>query len=155
MLRLGIRVGLGTDGPASNNDLDLWEEMRLAPLLARLTAEDPQVLPAPEGLALATRGAAEALDRDDVGALDRDDVGALERGRRADMVLLRMDDPAFVPLVEDGDVLSHLLWAASSRLVTDVWVGGRQVVAAGQCLTVDEERARREVQERAVRLARA
>lgn len=145
MLALGIPVGLGTDGPASNNDLDLWEEMRLASLLARLREGDPSVVRAREALGLATRGGAAALGRDD--------VGALEPGRWADMVLVRADDPAFVPLTEDRDVISHLVWAAGSRLVSDVWVGGRRVVEGGRCLTVDVERARREVQRRAVRLA--
>jgi 5-methylthioadenosine/S-adenosylhomocysteine deaminase len=145
-LAAGLRVGLGTDGPASNNDLDLWEELRLAVLLARLKAQDAALLPAPEALALATRGGAAALGRDD--------FGALAPGRWADMVLVRLDAPELVPLVEERDLVSHLVWAASSRLVTDVWVAGRRVVEDGACATVDEERARREVQERAVRLAR-
>ncbi len=145
MLRLGLRVGLGTDGPASNNDLDLWEELRLAALLARVQSGDAEAVPAATALALATRGGAEALGRAD--------LGALEPGRRADLIRIRTDDPAFVPLVDDRDLLSHLVWSASSRLVADVWVGGRQVVADGRCLTVDEERARREVQDRAASLA--
>jgi 5-methylthioadenosine/S-adenosylhomocysteine deaminase len=146
MLAAGLRVGLGTDGPASNNDLDLWEELRLAVLLARLRSSDPSLLSAPEALALATRSGAAALGRAD--------AGALEQGRAADMVLVRLDAPELVPLVEERDLVSHLVWAASSRLVTDVWVAGRRVVENGACVTVDEERARREVQERAVRLAR-
>jgi 5-methylthioadenosine/S-adenosylhomocysteine deaminase len=146
MLRLALRVGLGTDGPASNNDLDLWEEMRLAGLLARIGSGDPELLPAHELLALATREGGRTLGRDD--------LGALEAGAVADLILLRLDDPSFVPLVEDRDLVSHLVWSAPGRLVTDVWVAGQQVVRDGECLTVDEERARREVQERAVRLAR-
>jgi 5-methylthioadenosine/S-adenosylhomocysteine deaminase len=146
MLELGLRVGIGTDGPASNNDLDLWEELRLAPLLARLRSGDAQAVPASTVLALGTRGGAAALGRDD--------IGVVEPGRYADLILLRLDDPAFVPLVEERDLLSHLVWSASSRLVTDVWVGGRRIVERGRCLTVDEERARREVQKRAERLAR-
>jgi 5-methylthioadenosine/S-adenosylhomocysteine deaminase len=146
LLDHGIRVGLGTDGPASNNDLDLWEDMRLAALLARLKREDPGALPAPQALALATRGGAAALGRED--------IGALEPGRWADMILVRADDPALVPQVEDRDLVSHLVWAGGSRLVTDVWVAGRRVVEGGRCLAVDEDRARREVQDRASRLAR-
>jgi 5-methylthioadenosine/S-adenosylhomocysteine deaminase len=144
MLAHGLRVGLGTDGPAGNNDLDLWEELRLAPLLAKLRAGDAAALPARAALALGTRGGADALGLP---------VGALEPGRRADMVLLRLDDLAFVPLVEERDLESHLLWSASSRLVEAVWVEGEQVVAGGRALRVDEERARAEVQERARRLA--
>ena len=147
LLAAGVTVGLGTDGPASNNDLDLWEELRLAVLLARLKSGEAALLPAAEALALATRCGATALGRDD--------FGALEPGRWADMVLVQIDAPEFVPLVEDRDLVSHLVWAASRRLVTDVWVGGRRVVEDGACVTVDEERARREVQERAMRLARA
>ena len=84
LLRLGLRVGLGTDSAAANNDLDLWEELRLAPLLAKLQTGDAAAVPAAEALALATRKGAAALGRAD--------LGALEPGRRADMVLLRLDD---------------------------------------------------------------
>jgi 5-methylthioadenosine/S-adenosylhomocysteine deaminase len=147
MLRLAIRVGLGTDSTAANNDFDLWEELRLAPLLAKLQTRDAAAVPAPTALALATRGGAEALGRRD--------LGALEPGRRADMVLLRLDDVVFTPQVDGRDLVSHLVWSASSRLVESVWVEGEQVVARGESLRVDVERARREVQERAVRLATA
>lgn len=116
MLELGLRVGLGTDGPSSNNDLDLWEELKLAPLLARLRTGDPAAVPAPVALRLATAGGASALGRDD--------LGVLAAGRWADMVLVRLDDAAFVPLVGETDLISHLVWAGSSRLVTDVWVEG-------------------------------
>jgi 5-methylthioadenosine/S-adenosylhomocysteine deaminase len=68
------------------------------------------------------------------------------------MVLVDLDDPAFVPLLEDDHLIEHAVWAASSRLVTDVWVAGRQVVADGQCLTVDGTEARRQVEARARRL---
>jgi 5-methylthioadenosine/S-adenosylhomocysteine deaminase len=144
LLADGVRVGLGTDGPSSNNDLDLWEEMRLAALLARLATGDAGTLPAAEALALATRWGGDALGLP---------VGALEPGRRADVVRVRTDDAAFAPVVQDRDLVSHLVWSASSRLVADVWVEGRQVVADGRSVTVDEERARREVQDRAARLA--
>jgi 5-methylthioadenosine/S-adenosylhomocysteine deaminase len=147
LLAAGLRVGVGTDGPASNNDLDLWEELRLAVLLARVSAGDASLLPAAEALALATRGGAAALGRED--------TGALEPGRWADLVLVRLDAAEFVPVLADRDLVSHLVWAASSKLVTDVWVAGRRVVEDGVCVTVDEERARREVQERARRLAAA
>jgi 5-methylthioadenosine/S-adenosylhomocysteine deaminase len=147
MLDAGLRVGLATDGPASNNDLDLWEEMRLAPLLQRIRTGDAGALPARQAIALATRGGAEALGRDD--------IGVLEPGRWADMIHVRMDDPAFVPVIGDEEVISHLLWSASSRLVDDVWVAGRRVVEHGACKTVDGGRARAEVQRRAERLANA
>ena len=147
MIQLRLRVGLGTDGPASNNNLDLWEEMRLASLFARQQTGRPTAVPAAAALSLATRGGAEALGRRD--------IGVLEPGRFADMMLLRMDDSAFVPLVVPRDLCSHLVWAASSRLVSDVWVGGQQVVSDGTCLSVDGQLARHEVQRRARRLASA
>jgi len=145
MCRLGLRVGLGTDGPASNNDLDLWEDMRLASLVARLRTGDPSVISAPEALALATTGGAKALGWND--------IGSLTSGRWADMVLVRSTDLSFIPQTTERDLLSHLVWSASSRLVSEVWVAGERVVKDGQCLTVDVERAQREVQQRANRLA--
>jgi 5-methylthioadenosine/S-adenosylhomocysteine deaminase len=144
MLARGIRVGLGTDGPASNDNLDLWEEMRLAPLLARARATDAAAMSTSEALALATSGGADALGLD---------VGRLSPGRRADMVRLDLDDPVFVPGVTEVELVSHLVWAASSRLVTDVWVGGRQVVSGRRCATVDVAEAAAAVASRARRLA--
>jgi len=145
LLAAGVRVGLGTDGPASNNDLDLWEELRLAALLARLRQGDAGALPAARALDLATRGAGLALGRPD--------LGILAPGAKADMMAVTLDDPAFVPLLDDGMLVEHLVWSASSRLVTDVWVGGEQVVTDGTVTTVDVERARHEVGRRAARLA--
>lgn len=147
LLDHGVRVGLGTDGPASNNDLDLWEEARLAPLLQRARTGDAGALPADAALSLPTRGGAEALGRDD--------LGVLTPGRWADLVRLDLDDAAFVPVLTDRDLLAHLLWSAGSRHVRDVWVAGRRVVADGVVLSVDEDRARAEVQRRAARLAAA
>ena len=147
LLARGIRVGLGTDGPASNNDLDLWEEVRLAAMLARIRERDAAALPAAAALDLATRGAGLALDRPD--------LGVLAVGAQADMMAVNLDDPAFVPLLEDVQLIEHLVWSGSSRLVTDVWVAGMQVVEAGRCLTVDVEQACAEVETRARRLQRA
>jgi 5-methylthioadenosine/S-adenosylhomocysteine deaminase len=144
--RAGIRVGLGTDGPASNNDLDLWEEIRLAALLARMQEKDPTVLPASEALDLATAGGAAALGRPD--------LGALVPGRWADLVRLDLDDPGFVPVLSDGDLAAHAVWSVSRAAVRDVWVGGRQVVRDGECLTIDVAEAGRRVQAAAARLAR-
>jgi len=145
LLARGVRVGLGTDGPASNNDLDLWEELRLAAMLARLRGNDAAALPASVALDLATRGGGAALGRPD--------LGVLAPGSKADMMAVTLDDPAFVPLLDDTMLTEHLVWSASSRLVTDVWVGGVPVVADREVLTVDVDRARAEVGARAARLA--
>jgi 5-methylthioadenosine/S-adenosylhomocysteine deaminase len=147
LLAAGVRVGLGTDGPASNNDLDLWEEMRLAALLARLRQGDAGALPAAVALDLATRGAGVAIGRPD--------LGVLAPGAKADMMAVCLDDPAFVPLLDDAMLVEHLVWSASSRLVTDVWVAGVRVVSDGVVTTVDLDRARAEVGSRAARLAAA
>ncbi|HVT41969.1 MAG TPA: amidohydrolase [Acidimicrobiales bacterium] len=143
LLERGVRVGLGTDGPASNDDLHLWDEMRLAPLLARATAADPDAVSSATALRLATRGGAEALGLP---------VGALEVGRPADIVRLRTDDARFTPSLDMAELLGHLVWAGSGDLVTDVWVGGTPVVEGGRCTTVDGARARAEVAQRARRL---
>ena len=71
------------------------------------------------------------------------------------MVAMDLDDPVFVPWLEDDQLVDHLVWAASSRLVTDVWVAGRRVVEHGRCTTVDVDRARNEVEVRARRLREA
>jgi 5-methylthioadenosine/S-adenosylhomocysteine deaminase len=143
LLDRGVRVGLGTDGPASNDDLHLWDEMRLAALLARAVATDPGTVSSATALRLATRGGGEALGLP---------VGALEVGRPADLVRLRTDDARFTPSVTDTELLGHLVWAGAGYLVTDVWVGGQRVVEAGRCTMVDGERARAEVGRRARRL---
>ena len=143
-LDAGIRVGLGTDGPASNNDLDLWEEVRLCAMLARLRQRDAGALGSAAAWALATRDAGLALGRPD--------LGVLAEGSAADMVAVDLDDPVFVPLLSNEQLVDHLVWSASSRLVTDVWVAGRQVVAGGRCLTVDVDEARCQVETRARRL---
>jgi 5-methylthioadenosine/S-adenosylhomocysteine deaminase len=131
----GVRVGLGTDGPASNDDLDLWEEMRLAALLARLSTMDSTALVASDVLLMATRGGADAVGRTD--------IGALEEGRWADLVHVDVDDPAFAAGlgVPDEQLLANLVWAAGARLVRDVWVAGEQVVADREPTTVDRVKA--------------
>ncbi len=145
MLEAGVTVGLGTDGPASNDTLDLWEEVKVAPLLARVDALDPTVLPAAEVLAMATRGGATAVGLDD--------VGRLEVGAAADFIRVDLDRPSFTPVTEPAELLAHLVWAGTDRSVTDVWVAGQRVVEAGVVQTLDVDRARAEVQQRALRLA--
>jgi 5-methylthioadenosine/S-adenosylhomocysteine deaminase len=147
MLDRGIRVGLGTDGPASNDGLDLLADARLAAQLARLREGSATALTAAEALWLATGAAADAIGRPD--------LGQVAVGRRADLVHVDTRDLGFEPVGEPADLVTHLVWSGASRLVRDVWVGGRQVVAGGVCTTVDAEALRTEVAERAARLAGA
>lgn len=144
LLADGVRVGIGTDGVASNDNLDLWEELKLAPLLARGRRHDPSVLDAAAALDLATRSGALALGLDD--------VGELRAGGWADIIRLDLDQPAFTPRL---DLLTLLVFAAGSRAVTDVWVAGQPVVSQGQVTTVDVEQAMAEVDRRGRRLAEA
>jgi len=127
----GVRVGLGTDGPASNDDLDLWEEMRLAALVARLSTMDSAALRAADVLLMATRGGAAAIGRDD--------IGALETGRWADIVHVDTSSEAFAAglTVSDEHLLANLVWASGARDVRDVWVGGEQVVTDREPTKVD------------------
>jgi 5-methylthioadenosine/S-adenosylhomocysteine deaminase len=146
MLDRGIRVGLGTDGPASNDALDLLADARLAAQLARLAAGDATALSAAEALWLATGASADALGRPD--------LGQLAVGRRADLVHVDTRDLVFEPVGDLTDLLTHLVWSGGGRSVRDVWVDGQQVVADGVCTTVDAEALRADVATRAARLAR-
>ena len=140
MLEAGVLVGLGTDGAASNNDLDMWEEMRLAAFLQKVDMMDPKALSASTVLRMATSGGAEAIGL-------RDKVGALEVGMRADVIQVSFDDVHFVPTY---DVISHLVYVADEQDVASVTVDGRLLMRDGEMLTIDTERVRRE----AVELAR-
>lgn len=133
----GVPIGLGTDGPASNDDLDLWEEMRWTAMLARVSTMDSTVLGAADVLLMATRGGAAALHRDD--------IGSLAEGAWADVVHVGVDDPAFAGGVDvaDDHLIANLVWAAGSRTVTDVWVAGEQVLAEGEPTKVDRAEAQK------------
>lgn len=144
--RAGVRVGLGTDGPASGDDLDVWAQARLAGLLARVTSGDAAALTASELLLMATRDGAQAIGRDD--------LGALEPGRWADLVHLDLDDPVFTDPADDAQLLSNLVWAGGARLVRDVWVQGEQVVAAGEPTRVTRSETTAAVRDLATRLRR-
>ncbi len=121
MLTAGLRVGLGTDSPASNDDLDLWEEQRLASLFARQRGADATALTAADVLRLATADGADALGRDD--------LGRLRPGAWADVVHMDLDDAAFVDPDDDAQLVSNLVWSSGARAVRDVWVAGEPVLA--------------------------
>lgn len=139
MLNMGLNVGVGTDGPASNNDLDMFEEMRLAALLAKTKSNDPTVLPARDALALATTGGAKALHM-------ADKIGSLEPGKRADLILVDTRVTHNWPHFQhsaDG-IYSRLVYAAKSSDVTDVMCNGRWLMKDRKLFTVDESAARKE-----------
>ncbi|MDH5520384.1 MAG: amidohydrolase family protein, partial [Acidimicrobiia bacterium] len=144
MLAEGIVVGVATDGPASNDSLDLWEELKMAPLLARGRCLDPGAMTAATALTLATSASATAIGLSD--------VGRLTAGAHADVIRIDLDQPAFEP---GEDLLAHLVFAGSGRYVTDVWVAGERVVRAGRVQTVDRDQVLSEMAARGRRLGTA
>jgi 5-methylthioadenosine/S-adenosylhomocysteine deaminase len=132
MRAAGVAVGLGTDGPAgSNNDLDIMEEMDLAAKLAKITKMNPLALGAKDVMAMATIEGARALH------LDKQ-IGSLEPGKKADLVLLSLDQPNSVPMY---DVYAQIVYASKASDITTVMVGGRIVMQNRKLLTVDEPAA--------------
>ena len=128
MLALDLAVGLGTDGPAgSNNDLDMFEEMDLASKLQKLVTSDPEALPARQALEMATIRGAAALGMEK-------EIGSLERGKRADVVTVRLDRAHAVPLY---DVYSQMVYTLKASDVRDVMVNGHLVVHDARPLTID------------------
>ena len=131
MLRKGIDVGLGTDGAASNNNLDLFGEMGMCAKLHKAFSLDPTVLPAEKVVQMATIGGARVL-----GIADR--VGSVEPGKWADIILLDLNKPHLTPLYNP---FSQVVYAASGSDVTTVIIGGRVVMRNGRLLTIDAEKA--------------
>jgi 5-methylthioadenosine/S-adenosylhomocysteine deaminase len=121
MAAAGINLALGTDGAASNNRLDMFEEMRLGALLAKAVAQDAQALPAHAALRAATLGGAIAL-----GLEAR--IGTIAAGKAADLAAVRLAGPELSPCY---DPLSQLVYAAGRQHVSDVWVAGRQLLQRG------------------------
>jgi 5-methylthioadenosine/S-adenosylhomocysteine deaminase len=139
MLEMGLNVGVGTDGPASNNDLDMFEETRLAALLAKTATNDPTTLPARQALELATIGGARAVHMAHL-------TGSLEVGKRADLAVVDMEgihnQPHFANAVDA--VYSRLVYAAKSTDVAHVVCNGRFLLRDRQLLTIDEAAAKAE-----------
>jgi 5-methylthioadenosine/S-adenosylhomocysteine deaminase len=134
MLDLGVAVGIGTDGAASNNDLDMFEETRLAALVAKGTSGDPTALPARLALAMATRIGARAIHLGDL-------TGSLEPGKRADLIVVDLDRTHNLPRFarDPNAVYSQLVYAAKSTDVVDVMCDGRWLMRDRRLLTLDEE----------------
>ena len=125
LLAAGVNVGLGTDGAASNNRLDMFEEMRLAALIGKVARGDASAVNAAQAFAMATLGGARAI-----GLGER--VGSIEVGKSADLIAVGLSSPAMTPIF---DPVSHLVYAASRADVTDVWVGGKRRVSEGKLTT--------------------
>jgi 5-methylthioadenosine/S-adenosylhomocysteine deaminase len=142
MRQLGLNVGIGTDGPASNNDLDMWEEMRLAALLAKGVTSDPTALPARQALAMATIGGARALHLGDV-------TGSLEPGKQADIAVIDLQDVHNVPrFARDPEALyAQLVYVGKGCDVRDVMCQGRWLMRGRALLTLDEEALKAEAAE--------
>jgi 5-methylthioadenosine/S-adenosylhomocysteine deaminase len=147
MRELGLAVGIGTDGPASNNDLDMFEETRLAALLAKGSTGDPTCVPAREALAMATRLGAQALH---MGSL----TGSLEPGKRADLIVLDLDTPHNVPSFgrDPSGIYAQIVYAAKAGDVADVMCNGRWLMRDRRLLTLDEPSLRAEAREIAKRI---
>jgi len=146
LLKRGIAVGLGPDGPAgSNNDFDLMEEADLAAKLQKLVRNDPEALPARQAFEMATIGGARAL------GLDKE-IGSLENGKRADLVMIDLDVPNAVPMY---DVYSQLVYALKGGNVQDVVVNGREVVRDRRCLTLDRQVVMAKAREYGIRVAQS
>jgi 5-methylthioadenosine/S-adenosylhomocysteine deaminase len=126
MVRAGVRIGLGTDGGCTNNRHSVFEEMRMTSLLQRVRLLDGTALPAEHAFAMGTVGGAQILGLE---------TGVIERGQLADLVAVDLEDPSLHPR---NDLLKSVVYAMSSRAITDAWVHGRRVVENRCLATVDQ-----------------
>jgi 5-methylthioadenosine/S-adenosylhomocysteine deaminase len=143
-LDAGVEVALGTDGPASNNDLNLLEVMRLAGLHQKNDQLRPEALPHTDLLRLATRAGARAL------GFDR--VGVIAPGQRADLIVFKTDHPHWIPR---HDLEANIVYAAHPSDVTHVMCDGRWLLRDSVLTTLDEERIKHEAERRAFRMVGA
>src|ERR1700752_3997198 len=134
MLEVGLNVGIGTDGPASNNDLDMFEEVRLAAFVAKAVTNDPTSLPALQALLMATRLGAQALH---IGHL----TGSIEAGKRADLILVDVSPVHNAPSFKRAadNTYAQIVYASKSTDVSDVMVNGKWLMRAHQLLTIKED----------------
>jgi 5-methylthioadenosine/S-adenosylhomocysteine deaminase len=134
MLEIGLNMGIGTDGAASNNDLDMMEETRLAAFLAKGHSGDPTALPARDALALATRQGAHAIHLGD-------QIGSLEAGKKADLIVLDLGDLHNIPrFVRDPDgIYAQIVYSGKSTDVVHTMVNGRWLMHNRRLLTLDKD----------------
>jgi 5-methylthioadenosine/S-adenosylhomocysteine deaminase len=141
----GVRAGLGTDGAASNNDLDMFEAMRAAALLHKVTSGNPQAMPARQALELATRRGAEAL-----GMADR--IGSLEAGKQADVITVDVRGARQTPIF---DPISHLVYVSRGDDVRNTIVAGRVLMAGATVTTLNKEQVLTDARAMAARVREA
>ena len=144
MLRAGVNVSIGTDGAATNNDLDLFTEARLAALLQKGITGDPTVLPAEKVFAMLTIDGARAIGLGN-------QLGSLEEGKLADIMVLDFGSPNLIPCY---DLYSHLIYAAAAADVCHVMIHGNLVMQDRRMLTIDEAAIKAEVQQIAQEIQR-
>jgi 5-methylthioadenosine/S-adenosylhomocysteine deaminase len=140
-LDAGVNVALGTDGAASNNDLDLFDEMRDAAMLGKLAADRADAVAAPDVVRMATAGGADALGLPG---------GRLEPGAAADLAVVDLDAPHLTPV---HDVVSHLVYAARGADVRHTICDGQVLMRDREVLTMDAERVKERARERAAVMA--
>jgi len=139
----GVALGIGTDSCASNNNLDMFQEMDISAKLHKVNKLDPTVLSARQVLTLATLGGARAIGLDDK-------IGSLEAGKRADVIVVDTSKPHMIPLY---DPVSHIVYSASGSDVSHVIVDGRLVVHDRTVLTLDLEEVGQAVRDLASKIA--
>jgi 5-methylthioadenosine/S-adenosylhomocysteine deaminase len=144
LLQQGVCVSIGTDGPASNNDVDMFAEMTSVAKVHKVVAMDPTVMDAETTLKCATFNGARALGAES-------EIGTLETGKKADLIVLDLDQPHLVPLY---NIPSHLVYAARGGDVIHSMINGRLVMKRRQLLTMDEERVIAGMQELSTKVLR-
>jgi len=145
MISNGLCVSLGTDSAASNNRLDLFQEMKFAALLHKLNTNNPTVIPAQTALDLATINGAKALGLEN-------QIGSLEVGKRADLIIFGLKKPHLTPISSKESVVSHLIYSATGNDVETVIVDGKIIMKNKKILTVDEEKTYKDINELVTRL---
>jgi 5-methylthioadenosine/S-adenosylhomocysteine deaminase len=142
MIRAGITVGLGTDGCASNNNLDIIKEMSLAAKLHKVARLDPTVMDAQTVVRMATIDGAKVLGMEKK-------IGSLEAGKKADIIIIGLNEPHLTPMYSE---YSHLVYAMSGADIDTVLINGKIVMENRKLLTIDEEEVMHKVREIAVKI---
>jgi len=145
MIKLGIAVGIGTDGAASNNDLDLWEDIRLAALIHKNQQKDPKAIPAYTALQMATSQGAKAIGLGDK-------VGQIKVGMQADLIQISIESLRVQPVF---NVISHLVYVMDSEDVVTSIVAGKVLMLDGKVLTIDSKQLAKDVKVKSEQIRRA